>query len=268
MTTKTDHFLSEAQARRPNGAIIYQGPSMLDGAPIVVIATGLNDKSRNAKTGSMVQTWILRADVDPQSAANSGADKSICGDCPLRGSIVNGKNVDRACYVSLFQAPRSVYASFKRGIYPVLTTDEARHLFEGRHVRLGAYGDPAAAPFDMWEHVLSHVAGVTGYTHAWRKVTDQFKRFVMASCDTPADRATAIALGYRTFRVRTSAEIKDKKEVVCPASHEAGQKTSCADCLACGGLSSKAKASITILAHGARASAFARLENRNAYQEA
>ena len=67
-----------------NGVVLYRGPSRLDGAPIVVVATGLQRPSENEKTGPMVQTWILRSDEHPVSAVHSGADASICGDCPLR----------------------------------------------------------------------------------------------------------------------------------------------------------------------------------------
>jgi hypothetical protein len=48
-----------------NGIVIYRGPSILDGSPIVVIATGLGSGSSNRKTGALVQTWILRDDVSP-----------------------------------------------------------------------------------------------------------------------------------------------------------------------------------------------------------
>jgi len=66
----------------PNGRVLYEGPSMLDGAPIVVIATGFAERSGNAKTGSMIQTWILRADVPPHHAFSSEDGASVCGDCP------------------------------------------------------------------------------------------------------------------------------------------------------------------------------------------
>jgi hypothetical protein len=46
--------------------IIYQGPSLLDGAPIVVIA---NYSKSNRKTGGVVQTYILRADMNPLEAS-------------------------------------------------------------------------------------------------------------------------------------------------------------------------------------------------------
>ena len=66
------------------GYTIYDGPSMLDGQRIVVIVTGIKG-SRNTKTGNMVQTYILRPDMHPLEAVRTGADVSICGDCPARG---------------------------------------------------------------------------------------------------------------------------------------------------------------------------------------
>ena len=65
-------------------AIIYNGLSLLDGKPIVVIATYSN---RNTKTGHVVQTYILREDINPLEASKTGEDYSICGDCPMRGEV-------------------------------------------------------------------------------------------------------------------------------------------------------------------------------------
>ena len=62
-----------------NGFIIYEGRSAIDRAPIVVILTGLKP-SKNSKTGAMLQTWILRADMHPLEALRTGADRAICGD--------------------------------------------------------------------------------------------------------------------------------------------------------------------------------------------
>ena len=66
-----------------NSAIIYKGPSLLDGKPIVVIATY---STRNPKTGNALQTYILCEKIDPREASKTGADYSICGDCNLRGT--------------------------------------------------------------------------------------------------------------------------------------------------------------------------------------
>lgn len=76
--------------------VIYRGPSMLDGADIVVLAsTG----SSNVKTGSMVQTWIMRADLHPSEASARKVDSSVCGECPRRHSLGGD------CYVQIVHAP-------------------------------------------------------------------------------------------------------------------------------------------------------------------
>lgn len=235
-----------------NGAIIWEGASEIDGAPIMVIATGIKGASRNAKTGSLIQTWILRADVAPNEAVHTGADESICGACPHRGEIVDGKNVNRSCYVTVFQAPLSVYRTAVAGKYPRLSLEESAALLAGLNVRLGAYGDPAAVPFDVWDSVLAQSARGTGYTHQWKAADSRFARYCMASADNAQEAQEAQAMGYRTFRVGTFAEKAARGEFLCPASEQAGKKVNCAQCLACGGTDSPNKASVFIPAHGAK----------------
>jgi hypothetical protein len=243
--------------------IIYQGPSQLDGKPIVAIATGVETNSTNSKTGSMVQVWILREDIAPIEAAKRGEDASICGACPHRGvseyvsAELGWVNRGRTCYVTLFHAPRNVWASYKRGVYGAAVDPEAARKLAGKRVRLGAYGDPAALPLSVWTESLRHAKAFTGYTHQWRAAPAGFSAFVMASADSEADKVEANAKGYRTFRIRTAAETLAPREVICPASAEAGKKTNCAACLACGGTSAKAKANIAIVVHGAGAKNFA-----------
>jgi hypothetical protein len=246
--------LSDTLAKA-GGVVLYEGPSKLDGAPIVVIATGLKAASKNAKTGAMVQTYIIRSDVDPVNAVRQGADASICGDCQHRG---DGTGKGRSCYVTLIHGPSAVYRAFKRGIYPKATAFEAAALFAGKMVRLGTYGDPAAAPFALWKTALLHAKGWTGYTHQWRDVAARWSELVMASADSVADMEAAHALGYRTFRVTAEPFQNVKgKESTCPASDEKGNVTSCITCKACMGTAGKAKASITIAAHGSGRKHFA-----------
>lgn len=232
----------------PNGAVIYRGPSQLDGAPIIVIATGLTRGSRNEKTGDLIQTWIMRDDVDPMTALKTGADESVCGDCPHRGA---------ACYVRVFQAPLNTWRTAQRGRYATAADlDAVAAMGAGRMVRLGAYGDPAAVPVAIWEALTSRAAGWTGYTHQWRQAPE-LQRLCMASADSPAEGILARAQGWRTFRVRMEGEpVAARLEFICPASNEAGRKTDCASCRACMGSDAKAKASPVILAHGATARRF------------
>ena len=244
-----------------NGIVIYRGPSILDGSPIVVIATGLGAGSSNRKTGALVQTWILREDMSPIEAIQSGADVSICGACPHRGRIVDGKNAGRSCYVNVGQAPLNVWRTYhrtplangkQRSGYPEARQDELSAIFAGRLVRLGSYGDPAAVPVWVWQAVMAQADGGTGYTHQWKDAALELAQWCMASCDSQADRVFAGFLGYRTFRVTAQDSRTDRgeREIICPASDEAGKVTNCAACKACGGLSAKAKADIVITVHG------------------
>lgn len=241
--------------------VFYRGPSAIDGAPIVAIATIPTESKANSKTGAMVQTWILRADVDPVEASRLGLDVSICGMCPHRGeyreTLLDGvatmERVDgtRSCYVQLY-VPKNVWNTEARGSYDDLSGDlgAASARVAGKPVRLGSYGDPAAVPFGVWLTLLERAEGLTGYTHQWRAFPE-LAAYCMASCDSVADRVMARALGFRTFRVAAAKGWnKESGEVLCPASAEAGKRTTCFACKACGGHSAKARADIIIPAHG------------------
>lgn len=233
-------------------AVIWEGPSALDGSPIVVIATGLGRSSRNEKTGAMIQTWIIRADVDPFEATKTGDDASVCGACPHRPALGG------SCYVKTFQAPKSVWKAYRAGRYPRIAPEDLAALGADRVIRLGSYGDPAAAPFAIWQALVSRAKATTGYTHQWRTAHPAFRTVVMASADSLEEAQEARAAEWRTFRIRTAQEpLEPKAEFICPASAEAGYRTDCATCRACGGLDAKAKASPVIIAHGATARRFA-----------
>jgi hypothetical protein len=231
--------------KKPSGVILYQGPSLLDGAPIVVIATGL-DSSSNSKTGNMIQTHIIRADMLPMDAIYNGEDSSICGDCPHRG---DGTGKGRTCYVTVYQAQTAVYKAFLRGSYPVYDPAVHDKYLEGRAVRIGTYGDPTAAPIEVWHNLKTLASITTGYSHQWRTISQEWAKLVMASADTPDDVAHARQLGYRSFRV---GDEKLQGEVLCPASKEAGKKLQCIDCGACGGADGR-NSSIYIPLHGGTA---------------
>jgi hypothetical protein len=237
--------------KHPNGAVIYEGPSMIDGQHIIAIAVGLANASSNRKTGNMIQTYILRADQSPIDAVNSGADVSICGDCKLRGIVENGKNKRRRCYVNLGQGPLSVWLAWTRGNYPIWDGFDV----SGRLVRLGTYGDPMAVPHIVWRSFLKHASGWTGYTHQWKRPSAGFyARYCMASVDSEDEAREAIALGWRTFRVAMPGHIERLRfEAVCPASAEAGKKLTCETCRACDGTASGTRGSIVIQAHGSSA---------------
>lgn len=249
------------QDKQVRAGILFEGASRIDGAPIVVIGVYPTGTETNRKTGRFVQTFILRADVSPVDAIRAGADASVCGDCKHRGPVAGFSG--RSCYVNVGQSPTSVWRAYRRGSYKRLTRAEVRDLGRGRMVRLGAYGDPAAAPVATWRTLVADAIGHTGYTHQWRAPFARgFASLCMASAGTDAERAEAQANGWRTFRVRMSDEPMAPREFACPASEEAGHKVTCADCRACNGTATGRKGSPVIVAHGAFARRFALNQSR------
>ena len=227
------------------GFVMYEGPSVLDGAPIVVIATM---KSGNTKTGNMVQVWIIRSDMHPVTASKVGADEAICGSCAHRH--YNGG----ACYVNLGQAPAAVYRAYLAGKYKKLDLDSSENPFAGRMVRLGAYGDPAAAPFEVMDYLANAGIGHTGYTHQARheNFDPRFIKLCMISADSPKQALQWQARGARTFRVAMSGDSMFDSEIECLSETEG---TQCADCGLCVGTTNTAK-SIAITVHGTWKSSF------------
>ena len=232
--------------------IIYEGTSHIDNKPIVVVAI---PKSSNVKTGAMLQTIIMRSDIDPITASRTGEDYSICGSCIHRGIPHNGKSggaKKRSCYVMLLMV-LSVYKAYKKGNYKRLQGHDAiASIGIDMMVRLGTYGDPAAVPSYIWESLISKAKGHTGYSHQANIASADYRPdLTMRSADTLEEAQQAWSNGERTFRVTNNAkDIVQGKEIVCPASEEAGKRTTCEKCKLCSGNTINAK-SIVIMAHGA-----------------
>ena len=233
---------TKTTTKKERGYILYKGASILDGAPIVVIATM---STSNVKTGDMIQTWIMRSDIAPMEASKQFKDSSICGNCPHR------QNTGGACYVNLGQAPTSVYNSYMKGNYPLLDTKKHGQYFIGRKIRLGAYGDPSAAPFDVWSNILLYCNGHTGYTHQIKHANfdKRFLSICQVSADTPKQALKYQAQGAKTFRVALPNDGLLANEIEC-LSDSKGIK--CIDCGLCDGL----KQNIAIVVHGARSPRF------------
>ena len=110
--------------------ILYEGKSEIEkDKDIVVIATGIKGKSKNPKTGDMVQTWVLLKDERPNDAVKSGADSAICGDCKHR-PFNGGK-----CYVNTWQAPLSVWKAYQKGKYSKPSDKEISEAVANRKVK-------------------------------------------------------------------------------------------------------------------------------------
>lgn len=236
-----------------DAAIIYEGPSAFDGKPIAAIATGIKRKSKNSKTGAMVQIWIISKELSPYDTSKTGGDAANCGDCRHRHSLGGG------CYVDLLRAPNSVYNCYKRGGYETINAATLAHLANLK-VRLGAYGDMFAIPYNPLSNFLKHVKKRTGYTHAWQNLDKRSlklaRKYFVASVDSEEELDRANILGLSTFRVKSTKDNKIMpKEIECLNTTK---EIECADCLLCSGRDTmKVRArNIYIDAHGPRLEKF------------
>ena len=229
-------------SKNPIGYIVYEGPSLLDGKNIAVIINKVWDKSKNSKTGFLVQSFIIRTDINPVQALKTGEDESICGDC-IHRPINAAATGEVPCYVNVGQSVLSVYNAYLRGSYAYASPEEVAVYIAGLTLRIGTYGDGAAAPVSIWQKLTRYTDGHVGYSHQWqRQGFDHvaWSPLVMASCDTIEEAALANLYGMRVFRVSIGLDIQPH-EISCPASKEAGQRTTCDNCKLCGGTSKNAK---------------------------
>jgi hypothetical protein len=238
------------KASFPNGIVLYEGPSALDGSPIVAIVTCLVSPSTNDKTGPMSQLIIMRSDVSPTDAATSGEDKSVCGDCPARKTKKNW------CYVAVGRPITTVWRAYKRGVYPAGSTDD---LISSRwSFRHGTYGNPSALPFKVNEGIFTALANAgkkwTAYEHEWKTCDQRLSRYSMASCETLAAAKEAISKGWRPYLACLPDEIEQASKelglVRCPYRRHDASTPQCNDCNMCGGNSSKARPGIVSPVHG------------------
>jgi|SRR5262252_6059864 len=227
---------------KENGYIIFESDE------IVAIATGFKSSSANTKTGGMIQTWFLDKRINPAEAVKTGADKAVCFDCPFAGG--------QGCYVAVGKAPLGVWRKYQRGGYFHLID---LTLVAGRKFRFGSYGEPILLPIGIVRAIAAASNGWTGYTHQWRQVKYLAYRDYLMASTSDADDALARSFGWRTFCVTDS----ETDSIVCPASAEAGHRTTCEKCGLCSGNLRKSPRgvvrnvakSIRIKSHGIKANA-------------
>mgnify|MGYP003120725165 FL=1 len=223
-------------SKSKNAVKIYDGPSEIDGKRIIVIVTGLASGSKNTKTGEMVQSYIMPYAVKPNEAIKTGADYSVCGNCPLRplthkATPKSERKSEKPCYVKTFHGPRSTWEANKD--LPVSSPEAVAELLGDRAFRFGTWGDPAAAPswvFSPMRKGRNH----TGYTHQ-STGAGKDRTELMASVHSEEERQDAKKKGFRTFRIISNVSEVNEGEILCPASKEAGFKTDCNHCSLCMG---------------------------------
>jgi len=224
------------------GYILYEGRSVIDGSPIVAIINKIDNASANDKTGALVQSFIIRSDIDPVQALKTGADQSVCGNCVHR-PITAKETGEPPCYVNVGRSVLAVFKAYKRGRYVKADPETIAIAIAGRKLRLGTYGDPAAIPVQYWQRVKRYTIGHAGYSHQWQESFFDHAAWaplVMASADNVDQAALANLYGMRVFRVSIGID-RQAGEAACPASKESGKKTTCENCMLCSGTTKTAK---------------------------
>jgi hypothetical protein len=199
-------------------------------------------KTTNTKTGDLVQNYFIpEAWIQTDKSIDELDDKAVCFDCK------HGQGDEATCYVRDKFKSRGLKAKIRglrdRGLDSIPELDQSIEdtLLEqielwGKGVRFGSYGEPILLGEDLVEKISKRTKFWTGYTHQWHK-NPWAKKYFMASVDYGIVDKSARAMGWRTFFVNGS----DGDHVTCPASKEAGYKTTCDKCKLCMGTTSRAK---------------------------
>ena len=216
---------------------MYDGPSAVRPDKRVMLRVmNLKRKSKNVKTGPMVQVGGILADVHPVEAIESGCDEALCGGCRLRPKLHaedKSKGVEvseHPCYVKLIYKN----AQRKAGLKQETTYGAGLDALRGRDVRFGEYGNMSSFPRSVVEPMFEAVAESGGnhtcYELEWRKPENQWlAKWAMASVHSAEERAEAKALGWRTFRI---GDGRLEGEAPCPYETK---KVQCINCKMCSG---------------------------------
>jgi hypothetical protein len=244
--------------------IVLKKKSAFTGDPIKIVVQCIKRKSKNIKTGDMLQVAIL-----PDTGRHileiigSGYDESVCGSCPLRPINRSKLKLEgkKECYVNVAKSINMVHKVTQNKKEDRDFTAIDKQVAKGRPIRLGNYGEPSLIGKRTTDRLLKHAPNPqrahTGYTHAYKERFAQWsKSYLMASVDVSNDSLEIArslwSKDWRTFRlIRSVEDIDLQNEILCPASKEGGNKSTCARCLLCNGKrnSSDRRKSIAIVQH-------------------
>lgn len=199
-------------------------------------------------TFSRKQFEIVRNNISGAKTFFNSADTN-CLDCPFNsyGKCYTHKFNQYVGFKSMLRSIIKEFIEFDS--LPEYTTELKNEIVKytsGKYIRFGTYGEPSLHPLELITECTTVAKKWTGYTHQWQK-SEELNKFFMASTHTKEEETKAQAYGYKSF-VATKSAINEL--VNCPASKEAGFKSTCAKCGLCSGtLGSKSKKSIYILEH-------------------
>lgn len=193
-TRKRPTFELTAQHFKANGAVLWRGRSRFDGSPMVLIAVGLREPTKNIKTPHCVTVYGLRSDISPRENILEGA-RSTCGHCPIK----------KECYVHSWTLA-AIYKEFTAGKYPDLPLEMLPQVMRtqgpAHKLRLGGYANPSVVGWREFGRLIPNL-GVDwlSYEHDWRGAPAAWKSVSMASTESIRGTLAADSRGWRAFQV-------------------------------------------------------------------
>lgn len=176
------------------------------------------------------------------------ADSAVCFDCPF--------SQNRGCYTAKYQqyagflsSLRAIGKSHNWESIPEFSESIKENLLKmsaGTYCRFGTYGEPTLLPLSLMAEICQQSKSWTGYTHQYLR-KPEFAPYLMASLHSEKQMPYAEKLGFRAFIA--TKEALQKPFVNCPASEEAGFKSTCSKCGLCSGSEGKGQKSVWILQH-------------------
>lgn len=218
------------------------------------LGTTSNEKISSSNKTKIVQTYtfsrkqfeLISSEInDGMKTFFSNADTN-CLDCPFNefGKCYTHKFNQYVGFISMLKSVAKQYPTWE-SIPETYDLTSLIKMSTDKYVRFGTYGEPSLHPRLIIEQLVKVARSYTGYTHQWNKKT--LGDYFMASTHTLEESKIARDKGYRSFIV---SDEPIKEAVSCPASKEAGYKSTCDKCNLCSGvLGTKSKKNINILTH-------------------
>jgi hypothetical protein len=226
-----------------------------DTVQIFRFGTTANNKIEANKKRKIVQSYtfsrhqfeLVLNEIKGMKIFFNSADTN-CLDCPFNefGKCYTHKMNQYSGFVSMLKSVIKQYKTFEN--IPFYNEDIHQQILKmskNTYVRFGTYGEPSLHPLELIQDVVKVASNWTGYTHQWHKRQD-LSNYFMASTHNIFEEKIASNLGYRSF---IATDKKVEGTVNCPASKEAGYKSTCSKCALCSGSEGKGNKSIYIILH-------------------
>lgn len=225
-----------------------------DTLQVFKLGTTTNEKIMNSRSEKLVQTYTFSKKQyelvssglnDGMKTFFSNADTN-CLDCVFNsfGACYTHKFNQYIGFISMLKSIARKYPTWE-SIPTEYNLNTLIKMSTNRYVRFGSYGEPSLHPQEVLGGIVKSSKSWTGYTHQWKN--NELGNYFMASTHSKEESLMASVLGYRSFIV---SDDKQDSSVNCPASKEAGYKSSCNKCNLCSGvLGTKTKKDIFIITH-------------------